>query len=137
MRHDRLHSVLDRLAAAEGQENDSRVRIERVHMADAVLLLGLDRQLMLFDGAVHIVIDGRAADNARLTSAVHRETVDVIARLIVRDVCSVRNARVHCLRGLLIDLRAVGIGSLRKINLRPVNVKEGHGVILDHLPCLL
>ena len=51
---------------AVGQEDRSRVRVERVHMADTVLFLVRARQFMLFDDILQIIVYRRTTDQPRL-----------------------------------------------------------------------
>ena len=80
-----LASVADQVVLMVCQENGTGLRIAFAYVAHAAFLFLGAGVLVLLDGAVQVIVDGGAGNQAGLRAAVHGELVHVELRLLVAD----------------------------------------------------
>ena len=111
-----------------GEEHRARLGAERVHLADAVVLLVRAGEFVLADAALVVVGHAGGGDEARLLVAAHDQPVEIIAGGAVLLQHPFRKHAVEVLLALGVDRRAVGIGAGRQIDLGLGDVKEAPGL---------
>ena len=102
-------------------------------MIYSVLLLVGAGQLMFLYDIVHIVIYRHAADETRLTSAIHYLTVYVHAIRLVLLADTVGFELFEILRRLVVDSFGIELCADGQIDLRLVDMEERIGIALYHL----
>ena len=88
---------------------------------------------MLLNDVVHVIVNGSAANDTDLGTAVHDLLVDVVASLLVLDVCAVDLHLMQLLGSCFIDILSVGIVAFFEAHLCAVDAHEGIGVAFDIL----
>ena len=99
-------------------------------MTDPVIFLFLHCVLVFFADPLKVIIHGGTGCKAGLGPALHGQGIDIIAgALLLKEVPLFLFSPVE-LRRLFVYLRAVGIRSLGKLRLSPVDTQEGKGLPL-------
>src|ERR1043165_7031600 len=100
------------------KENRLIVEAAVTNMVLAILFLIRSCQLMFFDNVIHVIINGRAPDDAILLSAIHGLLIDVVTFLVIGKEYAILQHFVEIGFTLLVNFRRVMIEIIRKIYFR-------------------
>ena len=135
--HHPAYYLIDLTSGTVCQKDRSCLRTQRVDMTNTILFLLLSGILMLLDHIVKIIINACTGYNSGLCSAVHRQPVDIICLLVIRNIYAVLLHLIKQLGCLIIYSVIIGIHIRRKLCLRPVDLQKRKGFSLYFLRCLL
>ncbi len=124
-----LGNAGDVALGAVGEEDRTRLRAEREHVARAVVFLVPPGALVLPDYARIVLVDREAGGDSRLHVAAHAEPVEVGARLVLDDERPVPQRRV-ILRRAAVDGVGVRIGVGRQLELGTRDANKAERVAL-------
>ena len=133
---DAVEDALEFRVGAIGQQHRSRLRVQRIDLANAIVFLVGAGKLMLAHAVGVVVRDGRRADKTGLHVVTHLQAIDVVARGCVADQNALLDQAREVFRALGVDRRRVGIGVLREIDLRLGDVQEAVGLAFGARPRL-
>ena len=117
-----------------GEEHRAGLRIQRLDVAHAVVLLVGPGELMLLDDAVEVFLAARRGDEAHLRVAAHDLAVEVEGRLAVELQRALADEAGEILRALGIDGVRIQVGAGGQVDLRLADVQEAEGISPGHFP---
>ena len=106
-------------------------------MLHAVILLGLERELMLADDVIEVVVYVSTYHKPVLGAVAHGLSIEVVAGLVVLYQPAFLDKLVSLLTSRGVDLGVVLILTGGEIDLRADDVVEGHRIALGLLASLL
>lgn len=124
------------LVVAEGEEDGADVGVLDVSELGAVLLLLGEGELMALDELSLVVLDRGEAHDATLGVAFHRLLVDVEGRFIILLEEAFVDEVLQVVTALKVDRLIIRVSLRIKVNLRLVDMQEGHFVALGHFTSL-
>ena len=121
----------------ECEEDRLHIRIQDIDMLHAVILLGFERELMLADDVIEVVVYVSTYHKPVLGAVAHGLSIEVVAGLVVLYQPAFLDKLVSLLTSRGIDLGIVLILTGGEIDLRADDVIEGHRIALGLLASLL
>ncbi len=106
------------------QEHRSGLGGQRLDLADAVVFLVGAGELVLADAVAVVVGDRGGGHEAGLDMVAHGHPVGVVARRRIADQDTVGDQALEIFRGFGVDLRGVGVGIGRQVDLGLGDVQE-------------
>ena len=119
------------------QKDRACIGITDIHMVNSVLLLVLSCQLMLFNDAVYIVVDGTDAYDSCLGFSLADQLIEIVVRFLVLDQCSLFLESVQIFSGFLINFWIIKVCHRIQIHLCSVYMEKRIWIFFPDLSCLL
>ena len=118
------NEVIRRRRVGIRQQHRAGLGGQRLDLADAVVFLVGAGELMLADAVAVVVGDRSGGHEAGLDMLAHGHPVGVIARRRIADQDAVGDQPVEIFRGFGVNLRGVGVGIGRQVDLGLGDVQE-------------
>ena len=122
-RHPRKNFIHGRIGPA-GEQHRTRLRIERLDLADPIIFLGRPGELVPANTVGVVCTDRRSCNQAGLDMLSHFQSIHVITGQRVTSEHTGIQHMAEIVGGTAIDLRGIRIGPLREIDFGLGNVQE-------------
>ena len=125
---DRAAQAVDFVRRLVGQEHDAGLRAQLDDVARAIVFLVAPRALVLLDHVLLVLVDREAARDAGLLVAAHAQAIEIERRFGILLQRRLLPQRREILARSVVDLRGVGIGAGRQIDLRARHVEKAERI---------